>query len=103
MTQSDNVKNNEGFDAFLTDDTEAEEGVDYIKPDLELKLSKEKRMECRQIVQEIKKFGITSQRQLMYLIYLLSLEIEDIDTMKTITSAIKEGRKELGEEKKLIL
>jgi hypothetical protein len=31
------------------------------------------------------------------------LEIEDIDTMKAITSAIKEGRKELGEEKKLIL
>lgn len=103
MTQNDNAENGEGFDKFLTDDSETEEGVEYIKPDLELKLSKEKRMECRQVVQEIKNFGITNQRQLMYLIYLLSLEIEDIDTMKAITSAIKEGRKELGEEKKLIL
>lgn len=103
MTENNKTEPKEGFESFLTDSEEAQEGVEYVKPDLELKLSKEKRMECRQIVQEIRKFGITSQRQILYLIYLLSLEVEDPATMKSLTSAIKEGRKDLGEEKKLIL
>lgn len=93
----------EGFDKFLTDADEAEDGVEYIKPDIELALSPQKRTECRQIVQEIKKFGVTGQRQLLYLIYLLALEIEDQETMKTIVNACKAGRKDLKEEKKLIL
>ena len=93
----------EGFDVFLTDDSEAEEGVEYIQPDIEIKLPKEKRMECRTIVQEIKNFGITGQRQLLYLIYLLALEIEDPNTMKSIIGIVKTSRKDLGDEKKLIL
>jgi hypothetical protein len=68
-----------------------------------LKLPANKRKECRDIVQEIKKFGISSQRQMLYLIYLLALEIEDQTTMKAIVNACKSGRKDLGEEKKLIL
>lgn len=98
---TDNKK--EGFDKFLTDADETEEGVEYIKPDIELVLSPQKRTECRQIVQEIKKFGVTGQRQLLYLIYLLALEIEDQETMKSIVNACKTGRKDLKEEKKLIL
>jgi len=93
----------EGFDKFLTDEDEAEEGVEYIKPDLELTLSPQKRNECRQIVQEIKRFGVTGQRQLLYLVYLLALEIENQETMKTIVEACKVGRKDLTEEKKLII
>lgn len=93
----------EGIDSFLTDPEDAEEGVEYIKPDIELKLSAEKRNECRQIVQEIKNFGVRSQRQLLYLIYLLALEIEDPATMTTIVDACKTGRKDLSDEKKLIL
>jgi hypothetical protein len=103
MTNKEKSDQNEGFEVFLTDSDQTEEGVEYIQPDIELKLPKEKRMECRQIVQEIKKFGITSQRQLMYLIYLLALEIEEPNTVKAITAAVKVGRKELGEEKKLII
>lgn len=96
--------NKEGFDKFLTDADETEEGVGYIKPDIELTLPKHKRTECREIVKEIKNFGVTGQRQLLYLIYLLGLEIEDQDTMKAITDACKDGRKELPEsETKLIL
>lgn len=95
--------NKEGFDKFLTDETETEEGVEYIQPDIELVLSPQKRNECRQVVQEIKKFGITGQRQILYLIYLLALEIENQETMKTIITACKTGRKGLNEEKKLII
>lgn len=98
---TDNEK--EGFDKFLTDADEAEEGVEYIQPDLELKLPQHKRAECREIVQEIKKFGVTGQRQILYLIYLLALEVENQDTMKQIVGACKVGRKELSEEKKIII
>lgn len=93
----------EGFDTFLTDADEIEEGVEYIKPDLELKLPPAKRNECRDIVQEIKSFGVRSQRQILYLIYLLSLEVEDPITMKALVEACKSGRKDLPDEKKLIL
>lgn len=44
---------------------------------------------CRQIVDEISRFGI-SQRQRLFVIYLLALELENIDQMKTITSAVRE-------------
>lgn len=104
---SDNEKDEnvekEGFDKFLTDEDETEEGVSYVKPDIELLLPPQKRNECRQIVQEIKKYGLTGQRQTLYLIYLLSLEIENQETMKALVEACKTGRKDLKEEKKLIL
>lgn len=98
------TEHKEGFDKFLTDVNETEEGVEYIKPDIELTLPKHKRTECREIIKEIKKFGVTGQRQILYLIYLLGLEIEDQATMKAITDACKSGRQQLPEkETKLIL
>lgn len=93
----------EGIDALLTDVEEAEEDVGYIKPDIELKLPPAKRRECRDIVQEIKRFGVTGQRQLLYLIYLLSLEVEDRETMQALVGACKQGRKDLTVENKLII
>jgi Holliday junction resolvasome RuvABC ATP-dependent DNA helicase subunit len=83
------------FDSFLTD--APEENVDYIKPNIELKLSKEKRQECRDIVLEVRKFGV-NQRQLLYLIYLLSLELEDNVTMKALAKAIGENRDNIKAE-----
>lgn len=57
-------------------------------------LSSEKRAQenlvCRQIVSEINNFGI-NQRQLIMLIYLLSLEIENAETMQVIASVIREA------------
>jgi hypothetical protein len=44
---------------------------------------------CRKIVREIAQFGVT-QRQQMYLIYLLALELENIENMRAITSFLKE-------------
>lgn len=44
---------------------------------------------CRQIVKEINNFGIT-QRQSMLLIYLLALELEDVERMRAITRLVRE-------------
>ena len=76
---------------FLIDPEDAVEGEGYIKPSIEVALAANKRQECREILQEIKTFGI-SQRQTVYLIYLLALEIENLDLMKGITSLIGEQR-----------
>lgn len=45
-------------------------------------------LDCRRIVREISLYGV-SQRQQLFIIYLLALELEDIDAMKSITAAIK--------------
>lgn len=100
---TENETPNESLDALFTDPEDAEEGINYIQPDLELKLAKGKRDECRQIVQEIKSYGVTGQRQILYLIYLLALEVEDASVLKTIVDACKVGRKELTSEKTLIV
>ena len=52
------------------------------------KLFKE-RHQCREIVSEIMKFGV-SESQKVRIIYLLSLELENNDTMKEIVSICKE-------------
>lgn len=44
---------------------------------------------CRQIVKEINNFGI-SQRQSLVLIYLLALELEDVEKMRSITRMVRE-------------
>lgn len=44
---------------------------------------------CRKIVSEVTNFGI-NQRQLKYVIYLLSLNIEDPETMREMVGATKE-------------
>jgi hypothetical protein len=57
------------------------------------KLSSEKLAEenedCRKIVKEILNIGLT-QRQHMFIIYLLSLELENIEHVKDLTDMIKE-------------
>lgn len=61
--------------------------VHYGQTDSE-KLAQEKQV-CRQIVKEIGNFGI-SQRQQMFIIYLLSLELENVEHMQELTAAIRE-------------
>lgn len=78
--------------SLLTD--EPEENVQYIKPNVETKLSVQKRQECREIVQEIKKFGI-NQRQLLYLIQLLALELENTAIMRELQKVIGENREKI--------
>lgn len=73
-------------------DTEAQEGVDYIKPtSIETQLSKEKREECRFIVKQLNDFGF-GQRQLLFLIELLALQLEDRQTMLAVKQVVAENR-----------
>lgn len=63
----------------------------YITPNIETKLSKEKRQVCRDIVREITRFGV-SQRQLLFVIQLLALELENREVMLSLVQAINAGR-----------
>ena len=76
---------------FLTESDQTESGVSYISPNIEAKLPPAKRLECRKIIREIKDFGI-SQRQMLYTIYLLALELEDAETMQALVKAVGENR-----------
>lgn len=99
MTNNNNSNNGnvkkEEWEVFLTEASDVVDPDDkeknYIQPNIELKLPPNKRKECRDILLEIKNFGV-SQRQMLYLIYLMSLELEDTATMKAITKAIGENR-----------
>jgi len=87
---------------LLTDETETKEDEAYVVPNyIETKLSKEKRQECRSIVKTINQYGI-SQRMKLYLIYLLSLELENRDSMMKITRVVGEC-KDTIEDSKLIV
>lgn len=56
-------------------------------------MDSEKRVEenttARQIVREVANFGIT-ERQRLLIIYLLALELEDIESMRAITLVARE-------------
>lgn len=80
------------WDSLLTE--EIKEGEGYIQPNIELELPATKRKACRDILQEIKTFGV-SQRQMLYIIYLMALELEDTVTMKAITNAVGQNRKNI--------
>ena len=59
-----------------SNNSEDDENATYIEPNIEFELPKEKRQECRNILMEIKNFGV-SQRQILFLIRLLALELEN--------------------------
>lgn len=75
---------------------EEQPGVAYIRPHMEIKLNDKQRHECREIVREIKKFGV-NQRQLLFLIDLLALELENNDHMRRIRSAVVETREKMND------
>lgn len=88
MTTSD--KPDQQPSSLLTDETQTEEGVSYVTPNyIETKLSKASKQKCRGIVRTINDFGI-SQREKLFLIYLLSLELENRESMLKITKSIGE-------------
>jgi hypothetical protein len=87
-----------------------EDNEPVIEPNIEMELSKEKRDIVREIIKEIKNFGV-SQRQLVYLIFCLSMELENIVLAKELTSLIGKHRSKIpvqvseqnNPKKKLIL
>ena len=44
---------------------------------------------CRQMVREINNFGVT-QRQTLLVIYLLAMELENVEQMRSITKLVRE-------------
>lgn len=89
-------------DDMLTSEEDVQEGEAYVVPNyIETKLPKEKRMECRGIVKTINQHGI-SQRQKLYMIYLLSLELENRDSMMKIVKVVSEC-KDTIEDSKIIV
>ena len=75
---------------------ELELELDDIKKKREIK----EQLVCRDIIKEILNFGV-SEHQKKFLIYLLSLELEDVNLMKKIDATI--NNKELAEKPKLII
>jgi hypothetical protein len=51
----------------------------------------ERSMQCRQVVSEIMNFGVT-QGQIWHIVYLLGLELEDVEDMKALTAFVKERK-----------
>ena len=103
MSNNDDIKpqnkNSGKFDSFLTNSDEADPDQQYVQPNyIETSLTKERRNECRTIVKTINDFGV-SQRQKMYLIYLLSLELENVALMQKIIKAISSEQKEVQDSK----
>lgn len=78
-------------------DSEEKPGVAYIKPHLEVNLTPEKKQECRNILAEIKNFGV-SQRQMLFLIDLLSLELDALDLVREIRTAVKNQREKMNQD-----
>lgn len=95
MTEEETQKQADFFE-------EEQPGVTYIRPHMEMKLSDKQRLECREIVKEIKTFGV-NQRQLLFLIDLLALELENNEAMRRIRAAVVETREKLPEKSGLIL
>ena len=70
----------------------------------ELEKHYERIQQCREIVKEVLDFGVTEEQKIQ-IIYLLSLELENRDSMlelSKVATAIKEGTLEKKEDKKLI-
>ncbi len=64
---------------------------------LEKETAVEDRVKAREIVQEVLNFGV-SQQQILYIAYLLALELEDRDAMLTISSSIKQLLERVGDD-----
>lgn len=79
-----------------------EDNVTYVEPNIEHELQKDKRQICRDIVKEIKDFGV-NQRQILFIIQLLTMELENREVMRSLSKAIGEARKEVPVGNKLIL
>lgn len=74
----------------------------FVEPNIEHELPKDKRQACRDIALEIKNFGV-NQRQILYLIQLLAMELENGDAMRAISKAIGTVRKDIPVGNRLVL
>lgn len=66
----------------------------FVQPNIDIKLSADKRRECRDIVKEIMSFGV-SQRQVLFIVQLLALELESREIMLRILKSVTESREDV--------
>lgn len=90
-----NKLTNKQLEELREEQENSEKNAVYIEPDIEEALSEEKKKECFHIVKEIKEFGV-SQRQILFLLGLLALELEDNELTNSIVKLVKQGRKTIG-------
>ena len=95
MILSNRIHNN---DEIQEDD----EAAVFIQPNPEHELSIEKRQECRNILREIKDFGV-NQRQILFLIQLLTLELENGEAMRSIIKVVTSVRSTIPVESKSLI
>ena len=60
--------------------------ISSLKSDIDVRA--DENLQCRKIAKEIIKFGV-SQRQIMFIIYLLGLELLNIEFMREVTMMIR--------------
>jgi hypothetical protein len=76
----------EKFESFLEET--AEDGVEYVKPKyVELTLTKERKQELRALNKTLNDYGM-SQRDKLFLIYIMSLEFESREAMNAIVDGV---------------
>lgn len=74
------------FESYLSED--AESGVEYVKPKyVELTLTKERKLELRALLKTLNDYGM-SQRDKLFLMYIMSLELESREAMVAIVDGI---------------
>lgn len=97
---SDSPKTEENPNSFFADCTEEQS----VKPGyIETNLTSAKKLECRKIVRTINDYGV-SERQKMFLVYLLALELTDRALGAAIESCFLNAHKrpQQGESKLLV-
>jgi len=87
--EEEDQSNLEKFETYLED--EATEGVEYIKPKyVELSLSKERKQELRALLRTLNEYGM-SQRDRLFLIYIMSLEVESREGMLALVEGVSKA------------
>jgi hypothetical protein len=79
-----------------------EKDKQYITPSyIETKLNSDRKMEARNIVRVINEYGV-SDRQKLFIIYLLALELENRILLSGIASSVAAAEKEIDSPKVLV-
>jgi hypothetical protein len=76
----------EGSDLAPDDDSQS-----TVEFSVETMLTKDRKDECRNVLQQLNSFGF-SQRQKLYLSYLMALELENHHASKYLVDAVKQTR-----------
>jgi len=82
----------------LTPEDDSQPTVEF---SVETMLPKDRKNECRDVVRQLNSFGF-SQRQKLYLSYLLALELENHHASKFLVDAIKKTRTMLAPGKEAL-